>query len=138
MADKKSDDKDDIDMDSLDKETRDFLANTEAPKADARQKINIENGKLVEVIITGYESGISGQYNPYSRFDVDDKGEKKAIYLGSSVDQKTMARYIDTWLEEGHKYPLKIKFVRYPRKNKDGTRTYADIRAELIASGDNV
>ena len=125
-------------MGSLDKATRDFLSNTTPPASIAKNKVSIENGKLYEFVMTGFEADIAGDYGNYTRYDVTINGEGGSFYLGSSVDQKTMNRYIGEWLKEGHVWPLKVKLVRYPRKATNSKRTYFDIRADLVASGDNV
>ena len=135
MADKPDND---IETESLDKKARDFLANTEAPKSVSLDKIEIVNGTLYEVVMTGYEPDIGGDYGNYTRYDVIYEKTEKSFYLGSSVDQKTMNRYLTDWEKEDHKLPYKMKFVRYPRKSQNQKRTYYDIRAELLASGDNV
>ena len=122
----------------LNKETTDFLSNTEPPRGENREKTDIVTGVLYEYVITSYEADISGDYGIYSRYDIIDDDIEKCFYLGSSVDQKTMNRYIEGWLKEGHEYPFKVKFVRYPRKSQKKNQTYYDIRADLIASGKNV
>lgn len=125
----------DAEMSSLDKETRDFLTNTEPPTGGGggggREKVQIENGKLYHFTITGYEANIDGNYGTYSRFDIDDNGTRKAFYLGSSADQKTLVRYIEQWLAEGYTFPMKVALVRYPRKSQKTNRTYFDIRADI-------
>lgn len=125
-------------MGSLDKATRDFLSNTTPPASVAKNKLSIENGKLYEFTLTAFEPDIAGDYGTYTRYDGTYNGEVGSFYLGSSVDQKTMNRYIGEWLKEGHNWPMKVKFVRYPRKATNSKRTYFDIRADLIASGDAV
>lgn len=126
----------DAELASLDKGTRDFLANTQPPVSNARPKIEIENGKLYEIAVTAFEPGVEGDYGTYTRYSFMENSEEKAFYLGSSVDQKTMNRYIEGWLKEGHVWPFKVKFVRYPRKSQKTKKTYFDIRADLISSGE--
>jgi len=129
MADKEDE------VNNLNDDAKDFLSNTEPPRAEKLPKIDVKNGILYEYLITGYETGIEGEYGVYTRYEIIHEEAEKNFFLGSSVDQKTMNRYIEGWLKEGHEWPMKVKFVRYPRKSQKNNKTYYDVRADLLESG---
>ncbi len=93
----------------------------------------LHSGYLLE----GYTSGIEGKYGESTAVRlVNPDGRRVTLWL-TGYEQEHLMNMVSGWTDEGHSYPMEIRFLRHKVDSRNG-RKYNRFSAQIVKSGEDV